>query len=245
MFLLIAIYLMKFATDVLGMSAAVMGMILFLGRGVWDAIADPIAGYLSDRTNTRMGRRRPWLLASAIPLGVTFVLLWMPPRDLSPDAHDRLDERDGGRLLHDLERADHSAHRARCRAHRQLPRPDAHLRRAAPGLDDRLLRRDRRLRRARPLGGRAHDRVLAGGGRGHRHRVPDPVDRLAHARARRVPGPRRGESVSRVPRRLAEPARAPAPAGVRHREPGRGDDRRADAVRRAVRGEAARHRSRR
>ncbi len=84
MFLLIAIYLMKFATDVLGMSAAVMGMILFLGRGVWDAIADPIAGYLSDRTNTRMGRRRPWLLASAIPLGVTFVLLWMPPRDLSP-----------------------------------------------------------------------------------------------------------------------------------------------------------------
>jgi GPH family glycoside/pentoside/hexuronide:cation symporter len=84
MFLLIAIYLMKFATDVLGMSAAVMGMILFLGRGVWDAIADPIVGYLSDRTNTKMGRRRPWLLASALPLGVTFVLLWMPPRDLGP-----------------------------------------------------------------------------------------------------------------------------------------------------------------
>ena len=84
MFLLISIYLMKFATDVLGMSAAVMGMILFLGRGVWDAIADPIAGYLSDRTNTKMGRRRPWMLASAIPLGLTFVLLWMPPRDLSP-----------------------------------------------------------------------------------------------------------------------------------------------------------------
>jgi len=84
MFLLISIYLMKFATDVLGMSAAVMGMILFLGRGVWDAIADPIAGFLSDRTQTKMGRRRPWLLASAIPLGLTFVLLWMPPRDLSP-----------------------------------------------------------------------------------------------------------------------------------------------------------------
>jgi len=84
MFLLISIYLMKFATDVLGMSAAVMGMILFLGRGVWDAFADPIAGYLSDRTNTKMGRRRPWLFASAIPLGFTFVLLWMPPRDLSP-----------------------------------------------------------------------------------------------------------------------------------------------------------------
>lgn len=82
MFLLIAIYLMKFATDVLGMSAAVMGTILFLGRGIWDAIADPIAGYLSDRTNTKMGRRRPWLLASALPLGVTFVLLWTPPREM-------------------------------------------------------------------------------------------------------------------------------------------------------------------
>jgi GPH family glycoside/pentoside/hexuronide:cation symporter len=84
MFLLIAIYLMKFATDVLGMSAAVMGTILFLGRGVWDAIADPIAGYLSDRTKTRLGRRRPWLLASALPLAVTFVLLWAPPRDAGP-----------------------------------------------------------------------------------------------------------------------------------------------------------------
>ena len=84
MFLLIAVYLMKFATDVLGMSAAVMGMILFLGRGVWDAIADPIAGYLSDRTRTKLGRRRPWLLASAIPISVAFVLLWMPPRDASP-----------------------------------------------------------------------------------------------------------------------------------------------------------------
>ncbi len=84
MFLLIAIYLMKFATDVLGMSAAVMGTILFLGRGIWDAIADPIAGYLSDRTRTRLGRRRPWLLASALPLAITFVLLWAPPRGAGP-----------------------------------------------------------------------------------------------------------------------------------------------------------------
>ena len=82
MFLLISIYVLKFATDVLGMSAAVMGMILFLGRGL-DAIVDPIVGYLSDRTNTKLGRRRPWLLASVIPLGLTFILLWAPPRSLS------------------------------------------------------------------------------------------------------------------------------------------------------------------
>jgi Na+/melibiose symporter-like transporter len=83
MFLLIAIHLMKFATDVLGMSAAVMGTILLFGRGIWDAVADPIAGYLSDRTNTRLGRRRPWMLASALPLGLAFVLLWAAPRDAS------------------------------------------------------------------------------------------------------------------------------------------------------------------
>lgn len=83
MFLLLSIYILKFSTDVLGMSAAVMGMILLLGRGL-DAFVDPIVGYLSDRTNTRLGRRRPWLLASVIPLGVTFVLIWVPPRDLGP-----------------------------------------------------------------------------------------------------------------------------------------------------------------
>ncbi len=83
MFLLLSIYILKFATDVLGMSAAVMGMILLLGRGL-DAFVDPIVGYLSDRTKTRLGRRRPWLLASMVPLGLTFVLIWIPPRDLSP-----------------------------------------------------------------------------------------------------------------------------------------------------------------
>lgn len=86
MFLLVAIYLMKFATDVLGISAAVMGGILFFARSIWDATFDPIAGYLSDRTNTRIGRRRPWLLASIVPLAVTFVLLWTAPRDLGATA---------------------------------------------------------------------------------------------------------------------------------------------------------------
>jgi GPH family glycoside/pentoside/hexuronide:cation symporter len=82
MFLMIAIYLMKFGTDVLGIPAAIMGGILFFGRSIWDATVDPIVGYFSDRTNTRLGRRRPWLLASVIPLAVTFVVLWSPPREL-------------------------------------------------------------------------------------------------------------------------------------------------------------------
>ena len=83
MTLLISTYFMKFSTDVLAIPAATMGGILLLSR-VWDAIADPVAGYLSDRTRSRFGRRRPWLIAGALPLAVAFALAWSPPAALSP-----------------------------------------------------------------------------------------------------------------------------------------------------------------
>ncbi|HVH06225.1 MAG TPA: MFS transporter [Myxococcota bacterium] len=76
--LLVGTYFMKYATDVLGIPAAAMGAIL-LGSRLWDAVADPVAGYLSDRTRSRFGRRRPWLVAGALPLGIAFVLPWSPP----------------------------------------------------------------------------------------------------------------------------------------------------------------------
>ncbi len=82
MFMLVGLQLMKYATDVLLISPAVMGTIFGISR-IWDAISDPIAGYLSDRTHTRMGRRRPWLLASALPIGLIYLMLWSPPTSLS------------------------------------------------------------------------------------------------------------------------------------------------------------------
>ena len=82
MFLLVAIYLMPFSTDVLGISPAVMGTIFGLSR-IWDAVSDPLAGYFSDRTTSRMGRRRPWILAASLPIGAAYIMVWSPPASLT------------------------------------------------------------------------------------------------------------------------------------------------------------------
>lgn len=67
-----------FMMDVVGLSPALAALALFIGRS-WDYINDPIIGHLSDRTRTRWGRRRPWLLFGSIPFALTFILLWIKP----------------------------------------------------------------------------------------------------------------------------------------------------------------------
>lgn len=71
-------YLMKFSTDVLLIAPAVMGTIIAASR-LWDAISDPLAGYLSDRTNSKFGRRRVWMYAAAVPMGLAMIMMWSPP----------------------------------------------------------------------------------------------------------------------------------------------------------------------
>ncbi len=78
MFFIVSLYLMKFATDELLISPIAMGVIFGISR-IWDAVTDPIVGYLSDRTNLPIGRRRPWLLAAIIPISLTFYMIWNPP----------------------------------------------------------------------------------------------------------------------------------------------------------------------
>lgn len=82
MSLLLSLYVMKFATDVLLIAPVVMGLIFSASR-IWDAVSDPLAGYLSDRTRSSLGRRRSWCLASAIPVGITFIMVFSPPESLS------------------------------------------------------------------------------------------------------------------------------------------------------------------
>ena len=76
--MLFGIYLMKFSTDVLLIAPAAMGVLFFIGR-LWDGVSDPVAGYLSDRSAARRGRRRAWMFVSAVPLGLSTLILWAPP----------------------------------------------------------------------------------------------------------------------------------------------------------------------
>lgn len=82
MYLLINLYIMKFSTDVLLIAPAIMGTIFGISR-VWDAVSDPLVGYLSDRTRSRLGRRRTWLLFSILPLSAMFVWVFSPPASLT------------------------------------------------------------------------------------------------------------------------------------------------------------------
>ena len=73
-----SLYLLKFSTDVLALSPAAIGLALGIAR-LWDAFSDPLAGHWSDRTRSRLGRRRPWLLAASLPIALSFWAVWSPP----------------------------------------------------------------------------------------------------------------------------------------------------------------------
>jgi GPH family glycoside/pentoside/hexuronide:cation symporter len=78
--LFLVMYL-KFATDTLLISPFAVGGI-FLVAKLWNALADPLIGTWSDRTRSRLGRRKIWLLGAALPLGLFTWMAWSPPEAL-------------------------------------------------------------------------------------------------------------------------------------------------------------------
>ncbi len=73
-----AFVLLNFLTDSVGLAAGLAGTVLMIGR-IWDAFYDPVIGYLSDRTSSRWGRRRPYIFIGSFPLFVTMSLMFINP----------------------------------------------------------------------------------------------------------------------------------------------------------------------
>jgi GPH family glycoside/pentoside/hexuronide:cation symporter len=73
----VGFFLLFYYTKIVQLDPALAGLALMIGR-LWDAVTDPLMGYVSDHTRTRWGRRRPFLLVGALPYGLFFVLLWAP-----------------------------------------------------------------------------------------------------------------------------------------------------------------------
>jgi len=75
---MVGFWLLFFYTDVYGISAAAAGTIMLVAR-FWDMAVDPIIGVVSDRTNTRWGKFRPYILFGAVPYAVLAILTFTTP----------------------------------------------------------------------------------------------------------------------------------------------------------------------
>ena len=81
-FMTMILFQLNFYTDVFGLTASAAAAVLLWPR-LWDAVFDPIMGILADRTNTRWGKFRPWILWTAVPFSVVMVLAYTTPKGWS------------------------------------------------------------------------------------------------------------------------------------------------------------------
>ncbi|MGH2897138.1 MAG: MFS transporter, partial [Solirubrobacteraceae bacterium] len=81
----LAIHLTIFYSDVILVPLGVIALAKSLGRA-FDALTDPLMGWISDRTRTRWGRRRPWLVVGAPGAALAFFAMFAPPEHFGPAA---------------------------------------------------------------------------------------------------------------------------------------------------------------
>ncbi len=76
-------FLLFYYTDVAGINPALAGLALMVGKLTWDALNDPLFGYWSDRTRSRFGRRRIYMIIGAVPLGFAAWIMFSLPKGLA------------------------------------------------------------------------------------------------------------------------------------------------------------------
>ncbi|MDR2096351.1 MAG: MFS transporter [Treponema sp.] len=83
LFTVMGFWCLNYLTDTVGLSAAFAGTAVMIGK-LWDAVTDPVMGYISDRTHSRWGRRRPYLLFGAAPMLLSMWFFFTSPGIVNP-----------------------------------------------------------------------------------------------------------------------------------------------------------------
>lgn len=78
----VGFFFIFYLTDIVGMDPWLAGLAFFVGK-LWDGVNDPLMGILSDRTRSKYGRKRVYILFGALPFALSFILLWMIPLNSS------------------------------------------------------------------------------------------------------------------------------------------------------------------
>lgn len=77
-FFLVTTFCMYYLVNVIGMHPVIAGLVPAVGK-IWDAVSDPMMGFIADNTpHNRFGKRRVWFLISIVPIAVSFILIWAP-----------------------------------------------------------------------------------------------------------------------------------------------------------------------
>ena len=82
----VGFFFIYYLTDIVGLAPYLAGLAYFIGQP-WDSINDPLMGAISDRTVSRYGRKRIYLLFGAVPFALSFILMWMIPLESSNDSY--------------------------------------------------------------------------------------------------------------------------------------------------------------
>ena len=85
-FTLMSFWVLKYLTDTVGLAAGLAGAAVMIGK-IWDSVNDPLMGYITDRTMSRWGRRRIYLLLSAIPMLLAMFFFFTAPSYLPVSLH--------------------------------------------------------------------------------------------------------------------------------------------------------------